>query len=281
MAAIEMTDAMTSAMTNTVLAAGVPVRLSWAKASEAGARAANQDVIGAAVDDELACFALADGTGGHHGGEVASRIAVDAVIKAFRAAPAFGARALLSYAAGATSKVAAARRADPQLADMSTTVAALLIDSQAGRAVWAHLGDSRVYLFRAGRVHAVTTDHSLAQQLIDAGYASAGALRLHPQRNILLAALGAEGDFAVVASDEVALEAGDALLVCSDGLWEWVLEDEMEQALSATAGSEDWLAALCARADAAVGAAGAAGKARDNYSAYAIRVQPPLREQAA
>ncbi|MDB5920687.1 MAG: Serine/threonine protein phosphatase [Massilia sp.] len=270
MAAIQMTNAMTDV--------GVPVRLSWAHASEVGARAANQDAIGAALDGGLACFVIADGTGGHHGGEVASRIAVDAVIKAFRAAPAFGAPALLSYAAEATSNVAAARRADPQLADMSTTVAALLIDQQTARAVWVHLGDSRVYLFRAGRVHAVTTDHSLAQQLIDAGYAGAGELRLHPQRNILLAAIGAEGDFAVAPSAEFALEAGDALLVCSDGLWEWVLEDEMEQALSATTGSEEWLAALCARADAAVGAA---GKARDNYSAYAIRVHPPLREEAA
>ena len=252
-----------------------PVRLSWAQASDIGMRATNQDAIGAARDGDLACFVIADGTGGHHGGEVAARIAVDAVLGAFSAAPAFGAPALQSYVAKATSKVAQARRADPQLAAMSTTVAALLIDQRAARAVWVHLGDSRIYLFRAGRVHAVTIDHSLARQLIDAGYAGAGELRQHPQRNILLAAIGAEGDVAVAASGEFALEAGDALLACSDGLWEWVLDDEMEQALSATAGSEDWLAALCARAEAAVSAA---GKARDNFSAYAIRIQ---RQEAA
>jgi serine/threonine protein phosphatase PrpC len=93
-------------------------------------------------------------------------------------------------------------------------------------------------------------------------------LRTHPQRNILLAAIGAEGAAAVAAS-EFTLQAGDALLACSDGLWEWVHEHEMEQTLAATARSEDWLAAMCEMADAAVRGA---GKARDNYSAYAIRV---------
>jgi serine/threonine protein phosphatase PrpC len=198
------------------------------------------------------------------------------VLAAFSAEPAFGAPALLAYVAQATAKVAQAKLADERLSDMSATVAALLIDQQAARAVWAHLGDTRIYLFRGGRLHAATKDHSLAQQLIDAGYASADQLRVHPQRNILLAAIGAEGELAVAASDDaVALEAGDALLACSDGLWEWVHEHEMEQALAANARSEDWMAAMCATADAAVSAA---GKVRDNYSAYAIRVQP--RESA-
>jgi serine/threonine protein phosphatase PrpC len=246
------------------------IKLSWAQASETGMRETNQDAIGAARNGELACFVIADGTGGHHGGEVASRMVVDAVLGAFCAAPAFGAAALLSYLADAGARVANAKRADPQLSDMSTTVAALMVDQHSARAVWAHLGDSRVYLFRGGRLHAVTKDHSLTQQLIDAGYVAHDQLRVHPQRNILLAAVGAEGDVALTASDDgIALQAGDALLACSDGLWEWVDEDDMEQSLSATARSEDWLAAMCKTADAAVLAA---GKVRDNYSVYAIRV---------
>lgn len=244
------------------------VRLSWAQASEIGTRAANQDAIGAARNGELACFVIADGTGGHHGGEVASRIVADRVIGAFCAAPACGVDALLDYIGKASADVAQAKRADLLLADMSTTVAALVVDQQSARAVWAHLGDTRIYLFRDARLHAVTHDHSLAQQLIDAGYASADQLRVHPQRNILLAAIGAEGETPVAASQFV-LQPGDALLACSDGLWEWLHEHEMEQALAATARSEDWLAAMCKQADAAVRAA---ARARDNYSAYAIRV---------
>ena len=95
-------------------------------------RAANQDAIGAARNGELACFVIADGIGGHHGGEVASRIVVDAVLAAFCAEPAFGAPALLAYVGQATAQRGAVPScADPQLADMSTTVAALLIDQQA------------------------------------------------------------------------------------------------------------------------------------------------------
>jgi serine/threonine protein phosphatase PrpC len=223
-----------------------------------------------ARNGELTCFVVADGTGGHHGGEVASRLVVDALLGAFGAGPAFGAAALLSYVGASIERVAAARQASAELADMSSTVAALLIDEEAARAAWAHLGDTRVYLFRGERLHAVTKDHSLTQQLVDAGYASAEQLRVHPQRHILLAAVGAEGETPVAASDSaIALQPGDALLVCSDGLWEWVHEHEMEEALASSARSEDWLAAMCARADTAVAAA---GKERDNYSAYAIRV---------
>lgn len=244
------------------------LRLAWAQLSEAGMRAANQDAIGTARDGALACFVVADGTGGHVGGEVAARLAVDALLAAFGAAPACGTPALLAYIGQAAAALAQARHADRQLAAMSTTVAALLVDLQGARASWAHLGDSRIYLFRAARLHAVTRDHSLSQQLIDAGYARADQLRSHPQRHVLLAALGADGDLPVAAC-ELALQAGDALLVCSDGLWQWVDEAAMELALSASAGSDEWLAALCTHADAAAGAAGAA---RDNYSAYAIRV---------
>jgi serine/threonine protein phosphatase PrpC len=246
------------------------IRLSWAQASEIGMRSTNQDAMGAARNGELACFVVADGTGGHKGGEVASRIVVDSLLGAFAAEPAFGAPALLSYVGQSIAQVAQAKRGDQQLSAMSSTVAALLVDEQAACAVWAHLGDTRIYLFRAGRLLTVTKDHSLTQQLIDAGYASAAQLRTHPQRNILLAAIGAEGETPVASSEHAfALMPGDALLACSDGLWEWVLESDMELALLSAARSEDWLAAMCAKADAAVAAA---GSSRDNYSAYAIRV---------
>jgi serine/threonine protein phosphatase PrpC len=248
-----------------------PIQLAWTRINEIGKRATNQDTIGEAYEEQLAIFVLADGAGGHEGGEVASRVVVDAVLDCFKQHPAFGPAALLSYAKRASDEVASRKRADPRYADMSTTVAALLVDLARGQVLWGHLGDSRVYLFRGARLHAMSKDHSLTQQLIDAGYARAEQLRIHPQRNILFAAIGAEGDTQVeLSAGATALLPGDALLMCSDGLWEWVVEADMERTLAQSASPDQWLAAMCRLADDNIINS---GKVRDNYSAYAILVK--------
>ncbi|WP_166895803.1 protein phosphatase 2C domain-containing protein [Massilia sp. CCM 8734] len=251
-----------------------PIRLAWTRISEIGMRASNQDAVGEAQHGDISCFIIADGAGGHEGGEVAAHIVVEAMLEKFAAAPAFGAHALLSYTANAIASVAKNKQTQPQNHDMSATVAALLVDQANAHALWAHLGDTRVYLFRDAQLVSVTRDHSLTQQLIDAGYARAEQLRSHPQRNILFAAVGAEGETPVALGDgPVQLLDGDALLVCSDGLWEWVHEDEMERTLAESGNSEQWLSAMCALAEAALEGT---DKVRDNFSAYAIRVESEI-----
>ena len=248
----------------------VPVELSWTRINEIGKRGTNQDTVGEAFHNALACFVLADGAGGHEGGEVASKLVVDAILDCFNEQPGFGAEALLSYAQCASSEVAKRKEQEPRYADMSTTVCALLVDRAHGQALWAHLGDSRVYLFRGARLHAMSKDHSLTQQLIDAGYARAEQLRIHPQRNILFAAIGAEGDTQIeLSAGATGLLPGDALLLCSDGLWEWVMEGDMERTLAANPNTEQWLAAMCRIADDNIKNT---GKVRDNFSAYAVLV---------
>lgn len=252
------------------IGAGAPVALKWAQATDVGARASNQDAMGVGQQDEMVCFVVADGAGGHAGGEVASKTVVDAVMRRFMAESSFGARALRSYVGHAVAEVARGKLEAPRLRDMSATVAVLLIDQSNARAVWAHLGDTRIYMFRNGRLRFVTRDHSVTQQLIDAGYARADQLRIHPQRNLLFAAIGAEGDTEVAASADVTeLRDGDAFLICSDGFWEWVMEADMERTLATAAGSAQWLDAMQAVAAANVSAA---DKARDNHSVFAIRV---------
>jgi serine/threonine protein phosphatase PrpC len=246
------------------------IALKWTRITDIGKRTTNQDTVGEAFNDPLACFVVADGAGGHEGGEIASRVVVAAVLDHFDRDPGFGPDSLLAYAASASREVAARKRETPRFADMSTTVAALMVDCEHSQALWAHLGDTRIYLFRDARLHAMSKDHSLTQQLIDAGYARADQLRIHPQRNILFAAIGAENDTEIeLTAGAITLLPGDALLLCTDGLWEWVMEADMERTLSQSDTTEKWLSAMRRVADDNIINT---GKVRDNYSAYAIIV---------
>lgn len=246
------------------------LHLTWSRISASGGRESNQDALGEAVHANVTCFVLADGAGGHAGGQLAARLVVDAVLAQFAAQPVCNPNSLLACARRASDAVARGRSTTPEYRDMSATLAALLVDCESNRVHWGHLGDSRIYLFRDGRVHAVTTDHSVTQQFIDAGFAKADQLRQHPQRNILYAAIGADGTMdPALSKPELQLRAGDALLVCSDGLWEWVLEDEMLATLAESRDSEMWLGALC---DLAHVRHTTSRKIRDNFSAFTIFV---------
>ncbi len=251
----------------------VNINLSWARLSETGMRASNEDAMGEAQQDDMVCFVIADGAGGHEAGEVAARIVVDTVLQTFLREASFGLRALRSYVEQAFVEVAQSKKRVPQQREMSATIATVLIDQSNRQALCAHLGDTRIYLFRDGKLTAVTKDHSVAQQLIDAGYAKADQLRLHPQRNVLFAAVGAEGDTPPELSEEVIkIVDGDAFLICTDGFWEWVLEADMERCLRAAPHSAAWLRAMSEIADANVYTA---NKLRDNYSAFAIWAYEP------
>jgi serine/threonine protein phosphatase PrpC len=247
------------------------LNLTWSKSSAIGMRAANEDALGLAQQDDMACFVMSDGAGGHEGGEVAAKTVLEAVLEKFLNESAFGIRAVLSYVEHAVAVVAEVRKLEPHLQDMTATVATILIDLSNRRAVWAHLGDTRIYMFRNNRLRCVTHDHSVAQQLVDAGFAKAADLRHHPHRSLLFAAVGAEGGTPVASSEDVIdLEDGDAFLMCTDGFWEWLHESDMERTLSASGTSDAWLAAMTAIADTnAVGS----DKPRDNHSVYVIRFQ--------
>jgi serine/threonine protein phosphatase PrpC len=234
---------------------------------EIGERSINQDALACAQRDHLTCLVVADGAGGHVGGEVASRLVVDAIIDSFLRELSFGPRALQSYLQRAAEAVAIARK-ETSLADMSATVAVVLIDQDNHCAVFGHLGDTRIYLFRAGTLHHVTKDHSLVQQFVDAGYVTADKMRTHPQRSVLFAAIGPQHDQApIISTEPLALMAGDTLLICTDGLWEWLSDADMLECLQQSQCADDWLAAL--KAQAACNSKGVA-RSRDNYSAQAI-----------
>jgi serine/threonine protein phosphatase PrpC len=110
-----------------------------------------------------------------------------------------------------------------------STLACVLLQPD-GVCHWAHVGDSRIHVFRAGRLETRTKDHSYVQDLVDAGSLSAAAARNHPMSNVLTASLGTSEDPPFVHGT-LQLEPGDTVMLCSDGVWHYFLENEMAQAL--------------------------------------------------
>ena len=248
------------------------INLVWSTVSAPGMRTPNEDALADGQRDNMVCFVMADGAGGHARGDVAARTVVETVRGHFLREAEFSQQALRHYISAAGAAVELGKR-QPGQHDMSATVALLLIDQRQRRALWSHLGDTRIYLFRDGRARQLTKDHSVAQQFVDAGYVAPEQLRGHPQRHLLFAAIGAEHVVpAETGSDALVLLHGDAILICTDGFWESVLEADMESCLAAADSSAAWLTAMCA-----VGHrnASAAAKPRDNFSACAICLAEP------
>lgn len=199
----------------------VPLRLiEVAHASNTGrVRSHNEDRAFARAP----LLAVADGMGGAKAGEVAAQIVIDAVAKS---AEPPSARSLRDRLVAANDEIRKTAGADPSRTGMGTTVTAALFDGRA--ATLMHVGDSRAYLFRDGRMRQLTEDHSIVAEMVRQGQLTAEAARRHPSRNIITRALGAEPS---VEIDElhVDLEPGDILLLCSDGLTSLVVDDDIEE----------------------------------------------------
>jgi serine/threonine protein phosphatase PrpC len=224
------------------------LHLQVASLSDRGDRSGNEDRLGVVhVDGRGLCCVLADGAGGQGHGALAARLTVNTVLEGFAANPLFAPAGLASLISMAEQTVCGEQRHSVSRQHMSATVVVLTIDTRSGRALWAHWGDSRLYWFREGRVHRMTEDHSVVQQLLQAGiYRNEDPRRL-PNRHVLAGAVGAESQVPpTVLGDAAELHRGDVLMLCSDGLWENLLEPEMEAALAQADGPEDWLESMLA-----------------------------------
>lgn len=192
-------------------------------------RGGNEDAY--CVRPDLGLYMVADGMGGHAAGEVASRLAVEAVeafIEDTRAADAnrtwpfpydpaisFEANRLMAALRLANRRLAAAVARDASLKGMATT-AAVLLAGPTGMTV-AHVGDSRVYMIRAGEIRQVTDDHSWVSEQVRAGSMTEDDAKQHPWRNVVTRALSG-GEDPEIDVNPLPTEPGDRLLICSDGL---------------------------------------------------------------
>ncbi|MCC6134585.1 MAG: serine/threonine-protein phosphatase [Gammaproteobacteria bacterium] len=218
--------------------------LSTATLSCAGGCADHQDACAVFANGQGGlCAVLANGLGGQHCGEQAAQQAIATVRAAFAQQAEPRSATVRRYLEAAHRAVQTRQQQHPELATMRTTAVTLLIDS--GWATWAHSGDSRLYHFRAGAVAFQTRDHSVPQRLVGASDLHPSQIRYHQDRNQLLAALGEPGDLRLTTLPEpMALQAGDAFLLCSDGLWEPVTELEMIADRLKTATPAEWLELL-------------------------------------
>jgi protein phosphatase len=241
------------------------MRFSICQESAIGARRANQDRMGYCYTRDALLMLLADGMGGHIQGEVAATIALQTVSALFQemATPhvkkpeRFLEDAL--YAAHREIHRYRALNALPETP--RTTIVACLV--QHGSALWAHCGDSRLYWMRQGRVLARTRDHTRVEALIAQGLLPPSAARSHPERNKLFNCLGAPGVPSIDMAPPARLDAGDVLLLCSDGLWNALPDETMAQHLAAH-GVAGAVPRLVRQAEAA------AGKSSDNVTALAM-----------
>jgi PPM family protein phosphatase len=253
---------------------------SWAVVTDKGLRRTSNEDSHCERSD-IGLFVVADGMGGHVAGEVASSVAVDA-IQSFIAETAHADRnrtwpfpfePSLSLEANrlkaafklANRKIASKIAEANDLRGMATTASAILAGATSGCV--AHVGDSRVYLLRHGTLEQLTHDHSWVEEQVRAGTMSPTAARQHPWRNVVTRALSG-GEDPEVDVTEVHPEPGDRYLLCSDGLFSVVGDQQIAEILGAESQS---LQEICASL---IDAANAGG-GPDNITALVLEVDAP------
>lgn len=233
--------------------------LTSAVVSISGPRPDNQDV-GVAGERVLA---VADGVGGHAGGQVAARLVADEVTT--------NDGDLAAAVTRANSRLGAAARGDPRLAGMATTLTAAALEGD--ELVVAHVGDTRAYLLHDGRLDQLTHDQTVVQSLVDDGLITAEAALTHPLRSHVLGSLhGADDDLAHLVTSRHPVTAGDRVLVCSDGLSGVVPAETLERLLQ--------LDSLPAAAATRLVRAALAAGTHDNVTAVVADVQDTAPAQA-
>ncbi len=190
-------------------------------------RRVNQDAYSIFLDPDRRelLLVVADGLGGHRGGEVASRLAVDAIGREVRKASGEPDERLRSAVLAANRDILEAAHDDPALVGMGTTIVVVLL-ADTGSSFVAHVGDSRLYRLRGEHVDALTEDHSLVATLVREGVLSIEEARVDPRRNQILRALGVRADLEVDVAP-IQMLPGDRYLLCSDGLHGLVDDDEI------------------------------------------------------
>ena len=240
-----------------------------ATCSDCGQRDANEDALRTGLAGAARYAVLSDGAGGHERGAEASRRVVDHIEAVLRESP-FAPERLTQAVLSAHAELQREQMGAQGVHRMHATVVVLWIDGRGDRAIWSHVGDSRLYRLRYGAIDAMTNDDSVVQRLLESGALTQRQARSHPMKNQLLAAMGMQDNVEPhTPAVAVALEDGDAFLLCTDGWWSVLDDTDMVRTLCDTETPQAWLDAMSElirlRRD----------PEQDNFSAVAMWVSDP------
>lgn len=225
----------------------------------------NEDKIEIFAGNGFQGFILADGLGGHGKGEVASAAAVD-YVKSFLLNAVYIDRNIIRQSIlGAQDHLRQLKKNNYGNRGMKTTIVVLVLTEKV--AYCGHVGDSRMYAFKHGKIIFQTKDHSVPQMMVDLGKLSAKDIRKSPDRNRLLRALGSDEEpFKVDVEIVPSQIKGTSFLLCSDGFWEYITDSRMNISNMFSSNSAAWLDKMKKNVE-------AKGKKykMDNYSAIAVK----------
>lgn len=233
-----------------------------ASISHQGGRPENQDCLSEIHMDggTSSCWVLADGLGGHAGGQIASTEAVQSILLDFVSdRSTCEDPGLCKWVEHAHLRLVSIQTEEEQLAQMRTTIVVLQV--RAGVAYWTHCGDSRFYWFSEGRISIQSEDHSIPQALVKLGQLLPEDIRSHEDRNRITQCLGSPGGVTASDNPPIPLTPDAAFILCSDGFWEHVLEPEMLIDLAKAKDAQHWLDLMLTRCESRAVAE------CDNYSA--------------
>ena len=241
------------------------MRLSVYSYTNRGGRDHNEDSIGTRWDESRGLFVLADGLGGHRCGEVASALAVEQFLSGCLAVDTPDEDRLAEAFHAANEAILAAQDV-PGQEEMKTTAVVLCL--RGDRAVWGHIGDSRLYRFSGGQVQQLTRDHSVTYMKYLGGEITYMDICHDDDRSSLLRVLGKAN--AKPESDSGTAAPGDAFLLCSDGFWEYVYREEMLADWLKARTPEEWVQTMLLRHIRRT------PEGNDNFSVIAVFVEETL-----
>lgn len=211
--------------------------------TDRGGRTVNDDYFAETGMNGIHIFAAADGMG--QNGGAASSLAVTAIIEEFKAKPELSPAALKHYITNAQSRILEAKAYHQEYDTIGTTLAVLITDGN--RAVYAHCGDTRIYILRGSKISEVTEDHSAAFEAFERGDIEYSEIRINPDKHKLRRAIGDRISWEPDISDIININSGYSFLICTDGFWNLITEDEIEKSKRFAFSSKKWLERMLKR----------------------------------